>query len=576
MSSGKTTSKVNFAYAFLKDPGGKKITPEDMFARSGYHMPEVKHAGITPEGAFWVTADKGRNRTPNGNVFYGFSRVEDDLGRTYFSISGGHRSEDDTSFNIFVPIDFPFDDRKPTQITLFCEVEDYNPNTKPELVGTVDVTEWEQNAPCPDILGQGYAETLNLKIRLAYELFGSEHAERLDRLVKTIPAWTEQPDNKSLLIFRIDLAYKQKNDEEVIKISQALAPLIFEKPQRESRYYFREYLIALARTGRIDEAAELFRRIDAIEEMSPEKSDERYYSTFLQFIAESLASNAELTPDQISKILGFDISQRKEYGPALERAKRTVANREAQQVAEKRLKEISDYYQTHPLPEKMELLKRQSEQAGVPNTLPDHEGYMVLPINYPISAMVSSLNFFDDIHPYDLFPVRIEDDAAERELFADLVCKDRITPQERAEFVLNLYGMELIVEDGESRQVLVAKYNGQKLKAPQQIKAPLQYDGNKKSKLGMTSATAMAGFEMRSLLDGLAMEQNRDIKDDSKRLAIFNETGIEGNVSSERAFWPGDEGFKLAKDWFKEHFGVTFTEETRQMKTYVIRTRKEG
>lgn len=580
MSSAKTTSKVNFAYAFLKDPGGKKITPEDMFEESGYHMPVIKQAGMTEDGAFWITADKGRNLLPNGNPFHGFSRIEDDLGRTYFSIGGGYRHTNDTSFNVFLPIDFPFDDRKPAIITLFCEVEDYNPNTKPELIGTVDLTEWQQNASYPDIFGPEYTDPLNLKIWLAHKLFSSEHAERLDRLVETIPAWTEQPGNKSLLIFRINLAYEQKNDEEVIKIGQALAPLIFEKPHRESRYFFKEYLVALARTGRIDEAAELFRRIDAIDEMSPEKSDERYYPRFLLNTAESLASDAELTPDQISKILGFDISQRKEYGPALDRANRTLANRKAQQVAEQRLREISDYYQTHPLPDRMQLLERPGNEAiylaGLSNTLPDHEGYIVLPINYPLSAMVSSLRFFDNIHPYNIFPVRIEDDAAKRELFADLVCKDRITPRERAEFVLGFYGMELIVEDRESRQVLVAKYNGRKLKASQQVKAPLRYDNSKKSKVGMTSGTVWAGFEMRSLLNDLAMQQNRDIKDDSKKLIVVNETGIEGNVSSEKAFWPGDEGLKLAKKWFKDHFGVTFTEETRTIKTYVIRTRKEG
>jgi len=324
MSSGKTTSRVNLAYAFLKDPGGKKITPEDMFDESGYHMPVIKQAGMTEDGAFWVTADKGRNHLPNGNVFHGFSYIKDNLGRIYFSIGQGYRHKYDTSFDIFVPIDFPFDDRKPSQITLFCEVEpygNYNPNMKSELIGTVDLTEWEQNAPYPDFFGPDYADPLSLKIWLAYKLFGSEHAERLDRLVKTIPAWTDQPDNKSLLIFRISLAYKQKNDEEVIKIGQALAPLIFEKPLRETRYNFREYLIALARTGRIDEAAELFRRIDSIEEMSPEKSDERYYNRFLEFTAEGLVSDAELTPEQISEILGFDVSQRKEYKPILERAK---------------------------------------------------------------------------------------------------------------------------------------------------------------------------------------------------------------------------------------------------------------
>ena len=580
LQGSDVSHSANIVYAFLKDPGGRNITPEEMFEESGYHMPVIKQAGMTEDGAFWVTASRGRNRTPDGHVFHGFLRIQDDLGRTYFSAGGGHRLEDDTSLDIFVPIDFPFDDRKPAKITLFCEAEDDNPNTKPELIGTVDLTDWKQNASCPDLFSPGYAGTLNLKISLAYKLFAPENADRLNRLVRTIPDWSDQPRNKSLLFFRMCLAYKQKNDEEVIRIGQALATLIFEKPNRESRYSFREYLIALARTGRIDEAAKLFGRIDAIEDMSPEKSDERNYPRFVQYAAEFLANEAELEPEQISKILGFDIAQRKEYESILQRANQTATNRKHRLAAEKRLKEIGEYYQTHELPEKMELLKRQSEQAiyfvGVSNTLPDHEGYMVLPINYPLSAMVSSLSFFDDIQPWELFPIRIEDDAAERELFADLVCKDGITPRERAEFVLGLYGMELIVEDGESRQVLVAKYNGQKLKAPQQVKAPLQYDGNKKSKLGMTRSTARAGFPMWSLLRDLVFEQNRDIKDDSKRLFIFNETGIEGNVSSETAFWPGDEGLKLAKDWFKDHFGVTFTEETRTMKTYVIRTRKEG
>ncbi len=574
----RTSSRVNLAYAFLKDPGGKKITPEEMFDESGYHMPIVTQAGITPEGAVWITAGKGRNRTPNGNVFDGFSRIEDDLGRTYFSIGGVHRTKDDTSCDIFVPIDFPFDDRKPSKITLFCEVEDYNPNTEPELVGTVDLTGWEQNAPCPDLFSPNYTNILNLKIWLAYELFGSEHAEKLNRLVRTIPDWTEQPENKSLLIFRKRLAYKEKDDEEVIKIGQVLTSLLFEKPQRESRYGFREYIIALARTGRIDEATELFRKIDAIDEMSPEKSDDRYYPRYLQFMAEFLASDAELTAEQISKILGFDISQRKEYRFVLERAERTAANRKAKEVAERRLKEISEYYQKHPLPERMELLKRPGKEAihfvvGVSNVVPGHEDYKVLPINYPISGLVTSLRYNSNILPYEIVQIRIEDKAAEQKLMADLIYKDGITHRRRAEYVLGLFGMELVIEEGESRNVLVARYDGRPLRNFKDVKAPLRYDADSKSKVGMTNSSARAGIPMRNLLNGLVMDQNRDIKDDSKKLIIVNETGIEGNISSESAFWPGDEGLRLAKEWFEEQFGVTFTEETRKMKTYIIRKR---
>ena len=567
LRTGNASSRVSLAYAFLKDPGGKKITPEEMFARSGYHMPQVKDIGITPKGAVWITAGKSRNHTPNGNVFHGFSRITDDLGRTYFSVWGSHRYRGDTSLDIFVPIDFPFDDREPAKITLFCEVEDYNPRTRPELVGTVDLTQWKQDAQCPDLYDPSYADALSLKISLAYKLFGSENAERLNRLVNTIPNWTDQPRNRSLLFFRIRLACKRKNDEEVIRIGEALAPLIFEQPHQESRYGFREYLIVLARAGRIDEAAELFRKIDAIDEMSPETSDERYYPRFVQNTAEDLMSEAYLTPDQISKILGFDISQRKEYKSILERAKRAAANRKTRLVAERRLKEISDYYRTHPLPDRMQLLKRPNNEAihfiGVSNTLVGHENYKILPINYPIKGLVSSLKYHSDILPHGMdVPIRVKDNAAEQKLLADLIYKEGITPRDRAEYVLGLFGMELIVEDGESRKVLVAKYDGRPLKNFEDVRAPFRYEATKESKTGMTSATARTGFSITSLLHYLAAHQ-----------IIVNETGIEGPVSSERAFWPGDEGLKLAKKWFEEQFGVTLAEETRKMKIYVIRKR---
>ncbi len=579
MHSGQGVSRANFAYAFLKDPGGKQITPEDMFEQSGYHIPIVTRAGITPEGAVWITAGKGRNRTPNGNVFDGFSRIEDDLGRTYFNIGGGHRTKDDISYDIFVPIDYPFDERKPSKITLFCEVEDHNPNTTPEFVGTVDLTQWEKDAPCPDLFGPNYTNILNLKIWLAYKLFGSENAEKLNRLAQTIPEWTEQPENESLLFFRMCLASREKDDEEVIKVGKALTPLIFEKPKRESRYSFREYLIALARTGRIDEAAELFRKIDAVDEMSPEKSDKRYYPRFLEFTAESLAGEAELTAEQISKIIGFDISQRKEYGHILERAERTAANRKAQERAERRRKEISDYYRDHPLPARMELLKRTDNEGiyliGVPNTVPDHENYKFLPINYKISGLVSTLRYNGDVQPYELVPLRVEDAAAEQELFADLIYKDGTGPRERAEFVLNIFGLELVIEEGEPRKVLVARCNVRMLKNYKEVKAPFPHDATRKSRAGMMSAMSIGGFTFRDLFCDLAMQQNKDAREDSKVLIIVDETGVESPVSLERAFWPGDEGLTLAKKWFEEQFGVTFFEETRTMKTYVIRKRQQ-
>jgi hypothetical protein len=232
------------------------------------------------------------------------------------------------------------------------------------------------------------------------------------------------------------------------------------------------------------------------------------------------------------------------------------------------------------LPEKMELLERPNQESiyfvGVSNTLPGHEDYKVLPINDQIKNLVSSLRYFGDILPHEIVPVSIEDDGAEQKLFADLVYKDGITPRERAEYVLGLYGLKLVVENGESRKVLVAKYDGQPLKDAEKIKAPFHYDERKKSKVGMRSAMAKPGFSMTSLLQNLAHQQTKGLEDNSSQLIIVNETGIEGPVSSEMVFWPGDEGLKLAKEWFEENFGVTFTKETRTMKTYIVRKKEKG
>jgi len=47
LQSNSASSRANIAYAFLQDPGGKSITPEEMFAGSGYHMPRVEQFGVT-------------------------------------------------------------------------------------------------------------------------------------------------------------------------------------------------------------------------------------------------------------------------------------------------------------------------------------------------------------------------------------------------------------------------------------------------------------------------------------------------------------------------------------------------
>ena len=58
----KSQSRTARAYALMKDPGGRAITSENLFETTGYHVPVVREAGITPEGIVWVAAGESRNR----------------------------------------------------------------------------------------------------------------------------------------------------------------------------------------------------------------------------------------------------------------------------------------------------------------------------------------------------------------------------------------------------------------------------------------------------------------------------------------------------------------------------------
>ncbi len=573
-------NKSNIAYAFLTDPGGEDITPKDMFKKSGYHLPVIKQAGITKEGAFWVIAEKSRNRMPNGYEIYGFSQLEDDLGRTYFSIGGGYGLDGETSRDIFVPIDFPFDERRPNRVTLTCDTRKFNINN-PELIGTVDLTEWEKDAPYPND-GHGMSSIGSWKIGLAYKLFADEYTDKLSRLLKTIPNWSEQPENTSILFLWMRVANHNKDYEEAVKIGRILIPLLFKNPKQESRYNFDEYLTALARTGRIDEAAELFSRIAAEDNFSPKKSNMEFYEQFLCFAAEQLAMSTDLEPEQISKIMGIDITKRQGYENASRRAKSNATNNKHREVAEKRRSEIANYYQSHLLPEKMELLERPDNERiyfiNASNSLPGHEEYKIQPINGKIRGLVSSLRYIDNIQPYELVPMLVEDVNIEQELNYDLIYKEGIRQLEQTEFVLNHFGLKLVIEEGPSRKVLVAKYNGQPLKNYRDVKVPSLYDDTKESRAGMLASMTSSGYRMTDLLHDLATQQNMEIEKDDEKMVIFNETGLDfehGPVSDKTAFWPGAEGLELAKKWFEEQFGVTFTEEIRPMKIYIIRKRTE-
>ena len=319
---------INIAYAFLADPGGKDVTPKDRqerinaeFQEKGFHMPVIKRAGITESGAFWVIADKAQNKMPDGWNFEGFSNLEDNLDRTYSRIYNEYDYDSDTSLSIFVPIDFPFDEKRPSKVTLTCNTGKYHPEKEPIIVGTIDLTQWETSELCPQLNGSGIKSDLELKIGLARNLTDTDNTERFERLLNSIPG---EPENNNFAYDRekVRLRMLLNNDkyDEAVILGDRLMPLL-DKEYRPERYLnpfiFNDYMKALTFAGKLDKAEETWKYIISIEPdlNNVNKNSQKYYKdrlnesleTCLRAMVPEFSTEAKLTIDQINKIFGIEI-----------------------------------------------------------------------------------------------------------------------------------------------------------------------------------------------------------------------------------------------------------------------------
>ena len=241
-----------------------------------------------------------------------------------------------------------------------------------------------------------------------------------------------------------------------------------------------------------------------------------------------------------------------------------------------RLREITAYYRQHPLPETMELLPRESDEnipGRAPMRLPgmtDATGYWVLPVQ-------STLEDFLRPNVKPCGSVRVSEELRTMKLNYDLVAKGAHTPRERADFVLNALGLE-IIEVTEHRKVWVARYDGRPLKPWQEVTAPVSRGDARHTMPGMASGRGRTS--VRELFEGFAYYQDYHLSAD--KIIIIDETGLpcepaEGQsvesvaVSSVSPYWRGDESIAIARKWFREQFGITFTEQMRPMTVHIVR-----
>ena len=577
-------NNTNIAYAFLTDHGGKDITPKDMFNKSGYHMPAIKRAGISEGGAFWIIAEKARNRLPDGGEFYGFSKMEDNLGRTYINVGGGYNLDGERSRDIFVPIDFPFDERRPSRVTLTCDTRKHNVSN-PELIGTIDLTQWEIDTPCPQLSGPGITSDSGMKINLAYNFINRKDNDRLERILDSIPGEPESSNtayNREKI--RLKMLVRNNEYDEAVKLGERLMPLLENEYRRwkgsaPNPQIFIDYIEALVYSGKLDEAEKTWRHIKDIKpELSPnlnkaarksiEESRQYGFEVCLHVMVPGFSSKAHLTINQINKIFDIEVRNNElfkhytfwDWNPEFEKPK--------YKNWERHLAELTEYYRIYSLPETMEILEREKKEkfGAHKREMPGITSHYVENIQRTLQSWATSYQSRDLAGR-----VRIEGDVLDIELNHDLVYQKDTPSSEIIPFLLRHFGLE-IVEVNEPRTVWIANYDGRKLKDYNEVVSPVPYTGGERT-TGMMASSVSSGWDLKYLFETFMTRQNEDYK--AQGILIIDQTGIDEPVSKEGPNWQGSEAPEIARKWFHDEFGITFTEETRMMKTYVIRKKTE-
>ena len=237
-----------------------------------------------------------------------------------------------------------------------------------------------------------------------------------------------------------------------------------------------------------------------------------------------------------------------------------------------RLRQLAARYRDKPLPQPMELVARDGEAsfaAYAYGKLPGIGSHVVYPLASSTPGHPMTLGQYLQATWQPTGTLRVPGELRALRLNHDLVLASGTAQREQVTFVLNALGLEL-TEAAEPRVVWAARYDGRPLRDWRTVKAPVPNPQNKPIAPGMA-----AGFGQTSLQDlfhGLVFYQDDQLTAD--KVLIVDETGLTQPVASESPYFGGPAGPAIAKQWFAERFGVTFTEERREQTVHVVRRRQ--
>lgn len=205
-----------------------------------------------------------------------------------------HVTLPDQSQQVFVPAEYPFDPRIPGKLILVCEADDGWVRVEHEMIGTVELTQWQQGQSWP-------ADTIrdpevSFRVSMAHKHCEKERYDEVEKILVTIPGTSDE--SRMALereLVRLCMLFKQAKYAEVVAMGDGLMPAMKKEYQRwkgsaASPSLFVDYLMALACSGQVDRVKDLWQEI---KETQPHLSA-KLNSRARQVLAESMAYNFKM------------------------------------------------------------------------------------------------------------------------------------------------------------------------------------------------------------------------------------------------------------------------------------------
>lgn len=575
---------ANRQYALLKDPGGRPLTPGDVFAGAGFHLPEVAAAGRTADGVLWVQSHKAQNRCADGRTFDGWGKLTDDLGQSYLRVWVASRIEGDLQEEYYIPLNYQAGYRKPASYTLTCWDGMEGWQIWPvHIVGSTEVKQWAENAPIPKVFdSQDVPKASDLVQRLLAHHVQLEDWERFDALAATIPGTPEESPQalfRDLLLTRKLEAIRQR--EQAAALRARLFPLIKDPAKTafpEAWDVMEDYLCDLLVAGQRETARSLANEF--IAHLPVER--EIHIGRLIHKL-----HRAGMTQDDIRKFFDEDVFSlprvKEDLGrfPLNQNAEWTPATNPGLAVWREYLSRLSARYDRQPEPAECELIDEAptlpKDQWWAPLPLPGHSE---LKAYFFASTDVETLAL-QIAQQRDLDPAQVIVSRSGIGSLHPTVCVYRATLESPQIWAAYLDHEHLRIEEKTTRRpVLVAKYNGQKLPSAFEV-APL--DGTPFGTApgvqeGGTGANA--AHVLKCFADSLNIGRPAD---DPRRVLLVDETGLPEHPGPNQSqvnvclayqfgFWSGEAARQAALAWFRSNFGITFQEEEREVKVLELHT----